>query len=255
MDDVDIIADGMAHLQDNIFISGSKKDYLVKKYLTPFIVRDDKKTVLCLFLKNNEFSRWTSLVQLIFSRINLMRRLCKNRKPLRIWVWPTPWRKSFPSSGPFTIDNLNSGACISSKPGMNGDICIWRTEELPKVLVHELVHSFGIDREDPSPVEAYVELRAIMANAMFSLIEKNTPKAKMNTEYARLIEKEKKHGLIQARRVREIDPGKTNAIAYLDERNRLLHNVSRKEWDEMVNSVNKEHHRPRYLKFSVVDGR
>jgi len=178
------------------------------------------------------------MIRLMLGRVSFMRKLCKNEKPLKIWVWPTPWKKTLPKSGQFTEGDINSGSStmwlLGPRANENGDICLWRKEEILKVLVHELVHAFRIDTKDPSPKEAYVELRAVWANLYLELLERQIPLS----EYEKYLEHEKRFGVRQCRKIRAHDPGKTNIKAYLDERNRLLNKLSKAKWERLLKGGN-----------------
>jgi hypothetical protein len=179
-----------------------------------------------------------------------MRKLQNNKKKLLIYLWMTNWKKKYPQKT-FKCNDINSGSTsywISGpKSNLNGTICIWRKEELLKVLVHELIHSFHIDKYDPLPKEAYVELRAVMANIYLELLERNIPVK----EYSHYLKKEQEYGKRMCKSIRKYNNGKTNIRAYLDVRNRMLNNTSPKEWDVILNSVTE--HPGKNIKFTITE--
>ena len=77
--------------------------------------------------------------------------ICKLSAPsqcgrnLSIYFYPTPMKKSYPSSHthPITSLNVNSAYTTSCHPDVS--ITIYREEEWKKVLVHELFHCLGLD--------------------------------------------------------------------------------------------------------------
>lgn len=66
-------------------------------------------------------------------------------RSLNIYVFPTPFRKSLPSSSTGTIgpDNVNTAVTFSC--ARDGDMVIFRQEEWLKVFIHETFHSYGLD--------------------------------------------------------------------------------------------------------------
>lgn len=226
---------GQRHLNNNIFVSSRKKKML-KEYKYLYIVKQ-KNSTLCFFLKDKNYKKWEDTARVMLGRITFMRKLVNNKKELLIWIWTTNWKKKFPKKC-FREDNINSGSTtlwLSGKNSKNnGEICLWRTEEIFKVLLHEIIHSFRLDSQDPNPKEAYVELRAVMANVKLELLERQLP---LNN-YDKYIQKEKDFGIKQAKRVRKYDKGNTNVYAYLDERNRLLNKVNKNIWEEKLKNTN-----------------
>jgi hypothetical protein len=66
---------------------------------------------------------------------------CDIPRPLAIHVFLTDYKKEFPSESVLlTPFNVNTGVTIYGKT-----ILVYRKEEVIKVLIHELIHFFGID--------------------------------------------------------------------------------------------------------------
>jgi len=66
---------------------------------------------------------------------------CDIPRPLSIHVFLTDYKKEFPSESTLlTPFNVNTGVTINGKT-----ILVYRKEEVIKVLIHELIHFFGID--------------------------------------------------------------------------------------------------------------
>lgn len=231
-----IVQRGKEHMYDNIFVSKSRKKELSDTYIYPYLCKH-KNTTICLFLPDKNVRRWSSMLRLMFGRIEFMRELLDNDKPLSIWVWVTPWKKEVPQKDRFTENDINSGSTTLHLSGplssRNGEICLWRTEEILKVLVHEIIHAFRIDERDPAPKEAFVELRAVYANIYLELLERQIPL----TNYPRVLKNEQLFGRRQCRKIREYHPGKTNIHAYLGERNRLLNNISKEKWERLMKTI------------------
>lgn len=243
-----LVRRGWQNMDDGIFISKDRKKDL-NRYQEPYFIQDDQ-TYFVIFIKDNRVDRWIGLIRLIMWRVRFMRELFGNKKELYIWLWPTSWKKRIPKKI-FTEDDINSGSTSLFLEGphakKNGEIILWRKEEVLKVLVHEIIHAFRIDEKDPSPKEAYVELRATIANIYLELLERQIP---LN-RYPQVLEKEKIFGRRQANRIKGINPGKTNIKAYLDERNRLLNKMNRETWRRLVNKNKKDHDRE--LRFTIAE--
>lgn len=247
---------GRAHILHSVFMAKDRKERLLNEYPEPWLVQNNQ-CEMCIFLPRNKKPD-KDLISLMLGRIHFMRKLVKNNKPLLIWIWPTPWKKTLPPKNkPFTESMINSGSTSlyvsGPKSRDNGEICLWREEEILKVLVHELIHSFRLDERDPVPREAYVELRAVKANAMLELLERRLPLSWQPS----MIQQEQLYGLNQARRANKYKPGRTNIRAYLNERNRLLTKMPKKEWTEKVNEIHEDN--PGYdlpkksLRFTITD--
>ncbi len=67
-----------------------------------------------------------------------------------IYYYPTPFKKVAPvHTSALSPKEVNSGLTFLESPAhhdhKNGDIILFRTEEVYKVLIHELIHSFHLD--------------------------------------------------------------------------------------------------------------
>lgn len=224
---------GRQHIQESVFVSPRRKRKLLKHYHRCWQCQNPYEIDFCLFLpQNDDPTNWREVILITLWRLRFMRRLAKNKKSMRIWIWPTPWKKTIPRNAVFTEDHVNSGSTTTYLSGPrskeNGEICIWRTEELPKVVVHEAIHALHMDRGDPKPAEAYTELKAVLAHLYLELLERRLPL----TMRPKLLAIEQTFGMRQARKCRLRKPGSTNVYYYLDERNRLLCHLSKKQWAE-----------------------
>lgn len=243
---------GQKHINEAIFVSALGKRKL-KKYCNAWYVKNPYHIHLVIFLKPKQnIKHYHKTIPFILWRLHFMRDLAHNKKPISIWIWPTPWKKTIPLNKKLTLDHINSGSTTTySDNSDNGEICIWRKEELLKVLVHEAIHSLRLDKDDPHPKEAYVEWKAILANNCLELLERKLPLSKMDE----LLKVEQEFGKTQAKKIRKCASKNTNALAYLDERNRLLSNMSRTKWDLAVKKSQLNHHLvPTHsLRFTVAD--
>ena len=84
--------------------------------------------------------------------ISIMRFLSGHTNHIRINIWNTPHTKLLSHKcSKLEPVNINSGSTL---PGQF--INLWRHEELYKVLIHELVHTFFLDFRDDGTIEPYI---------------------------------------------------------------------------------------------------
>jgi hypothetical protein len=232
-------------------MSSERKKLFVNLYNNLWETKSDNTTIY-LFLENENIHKWKDLLKLLYWRVNFIRNIAKNKKPLIIWIYPSDYKKQIPANNIITPDDINSGSTTTYiGKNENGIIYIWRKEEILKVLLHELIHSFNIDKNDPEPKEAYTELRALEANIILELLERQLPLKNINTLY----DYEKLFSVEQSKKISNYKNKNTNIEAYINEKGRLLHNMNKKEWDEYV--INTEITNPlinsKSLRFTISD--
>ena len=236
---------------NNRFMSNKRKKHFLN-YNNIWKTEYNNSTIyLCLPNKSKNILRWNTLLKLIFWRINFMRNIANNNNNLEVWIFPSNYKKILSKTKIITKDNINSGMTISNNENINGKIYIWRKEELLKVLLHELVHSFKLDRDDPNPVEAYTELRALIANIYLELLERNLPLS----YFHKLYNYEKQFGLEQSKKISNCINDDTNIYCYIYEKSRLLHNMSKLKWKKYLENkkIKKKLISPNSLRFTITD--
>jgi len=143
----------------------------------------------------------------------------KKRKDINLEIWLSNKKKNLPPKRELKYlgsKEVNSGC--NTFNGIENRVSVWRKEELPKVLVHELVHSLGLEKyngykevEDYiyshfdvkrnnrfNLFENYVELIANILNICLTMIEND--KADLKT-FNRLINLECQHCLFQVGKI------------------------------------------------------
>lgn len=133
---------------------------------------------------------------------NFMRALSKtNNNKINLTVYCTDRKKKIRKKNcTLTSHNINSGSAIRGV-----QITLWRTEELYKVLIHELVHFFGLDVVDQSLLirhsnkykidgkillnEAYTETLAVVIHTVYLvwLANRNTTNSNITEDFTKLI--------------------------------------------------------------------
>lgn len=93
-------------------------------------------------------------IGLVVKIINFIRKYKKSKKELELIIFLGSLKKEYPIKGNIlTSKNVNSGM------SQNDCVCIWRREELYKVLIHELIHYYDLDfsKYDLRSMETYVK--------------------------------------------------------------------------------------------------
>lgn len=113
-------------------------------------IRNKSINITVYLVKNNQFNELTKVDNLIkkmftwlYFIIPYTNQSCS--KSLSVYCYLCPHRKLIPSAqfkilGPKNVNSGLAGTCSSK-----GEICIYRTEEIFKVFVHETFHAFGLD--------------------------------------------------------------------------------------------------------------
>lgn len=85
--------------------------------------------------------------------ISIMRHLSKKTNKLEINIWNTNFKKELPHQcSQLQPIHINSGSTL---PGEY--IHLWRHEELYKVLIHEMIHTFFLDFRDTGIIHDYIK--------------------------------------------------------------------------------------------------
>ena len=111
----------------------------------------------------------------------------KCSKTLKTYIYLTPLKKYLPDSQFTVLSTLNANTGVTTSCARNGEICLFREEELFKVFIHETFHALGLDFSTMStsvldkkiqnlfPIssefnlyEAYTEFWASIMNCIFT---------------------------------------------------------------------------------------
>lgn len=115
-----------------------------------FKINVGKLTVNCYVLEHStqlkklECHRIASFIMMVVSLLQEIK-TSPSRETIAIYIAPTPYKKQFNKDyeEPLTPSNINSG--FNVKHGNKNTIVVYRHEECFKVLLHELIHSLGMD--------------------------------------------------------------------------------------------------------------
>ena len=125
-------------LNDNIFVSNIIKSKVSADFNEMYYVEIENNYVWFITDKNKIDKKTVDIVIKRILHIKKVYSIDASTKPLYIYIWLTDFKKTLPKKGEIIgADNANGGY------NEGNTILIWRKEELPKVLIHELLHSFN----------------------------------------------------------------------------------------------------------------
>ena len=144
------------HFTNNKYIDVKVKEYIRNKqgslviYQLPF----KDKTISINLIKYSKISpkllaNFDNLIRNMMAQIYLITTLTKNNTcsedSLNIYLFLTPFKRELEKSQEKVLgaSNSNGGFCYGCVS--NGEIVVYRQEEVFKVFSHELVHNFGLD--------------------------------------------------------------------------------------------------------------
>lgn len=239
-------------IDNNSFMSDIRKKKIIKKNIYSWIITDTN-TILYFSTSKNNIKFYTKCIEKILLRITMMRNLFHNKKPLSVWIFLSNYKKKIPYNKVLCCDNVNSGSSTTYLYNNdNGVICIWRKEELYKVLIHELFHAFRIDNSFPNPVEAYTEYHALIFNIFFELYERNIPITCETLQKCISIEKD--FCIEQCKKVQDCTNKDTNIYYYIIDKATLLFNCTKDSLYSIIESYDKPlYSKKESLRFTIID--
>ena len=127
------------HLFDDIhFISETILNYIHNDLKYIYIFNNDKYNIK-IYLPNNSNPENKNLIYKIHSILNYIIDITKTNEVINVFIYLTPIKKEFNKNKDFNHEAFNTGFT-------NGQmICIFREEEVLKVLIHELVHYLNLE--------------------------------------------------------------------------------------------------------------
>lgn len=135
-------------------------------------------------LKNIEMYAFR-MIQWLFFIFEYANKKCS--KTLTSYIYLTPLKKLLPINQFTTLGPIHANTGITTSCSRNGEICLFREEELFKVFIHETIHALGLDfstisntvfnrklsnlfpiKIDFNVYEAYTEFWATIMNCVFT---------------------------------------------------------------------------------------
>ncbi len=180
-------------IQDISFLDENMKGYIFKKYFYTYIFQHSGFPTILKMGSSSQFLT-TSIerngIQLLYL-ILFFQYFCNKNMMQEVYYYPTLFKKQF-SKNPLSPREVNSGVTFIEKAEAqhihNGKIVLFRKEEVYKVCIHELIHSFHMDYPliihshtmkselcSNYPIllnEAYTESLATMLNLYFVYLQK-----------------------------------------------------------------------------------
>ena len=139
------------YILNNDFISPNISKKILIDFTNLSIYESDNKDIKLYYFKENkdQSAIHNKIINNVFNIINILKKLTNNLKISNIIIFPTLFKKEIPKKyKPLGPGECNSGATFFKfSREQNGVVVIWRIEELYKVLIHELLHSFYCDFE------------------------------------------------------------------------------------------------------------
>ena len=133
------------YFKNNEFTSENIKYYILNKLLYGYQFDNDNNTIIYYTEHNIESNNIPKIIIHMFRITKLLKILFNRNYKQKIIYFETFERKEFPKKNNILGPNeINSGLTFLNFH-TNGDIILYRKEELLKVLIHELLHSNLID--------------------------------------------------------------------------------------------------------------
>ena len=145
-----ITEDPFFYFKDNTFTSSNIKDKIKieLKYGYQFI--NDNNIII--YYTKKEITKVPLIIENMFLIINTLKKLFNRKFYQRVIFFETLEKKEFPQEDNLILgsNEVNTGVTINNdfeNHSHNGDIILYRKEEVLKVLIHELIHSNLIDKK------------------------------------------------------------------------------------------------------------
>lgn len=133
------------YLKDNEFTSKNITDNIITHLKYSYKIVNDNNTII--YFTKKQISKSPLIIYHIFTIITLLKILFNRYYGQSIIYFETSEKKRFPKKNNILGPNeVNSGLTFIDLH-KNGDIILYRKEELLKVLIHELIHSNLIDEK------------------------------------------------------------------------------------------------------------
>lgn len=131
-------------ITNNKFISDIIKTWILNSNLSHNVYKNNYINVRIYWNPdNNLYSE--NVMKYIIDICNFMRLYANYKNKITCYIFLSPYKKILPDNYNLTYNDLTCNE-INSGASVRGEyVCIWRYEELYKVLFHELIHCYGLD--------------------------------------------------------------------------------------------------------------
>ena len=135
------------YLEDNNFTSDNIKNNIISKLKYCYKITHDNTEIIYFSSKKILANKLPEIINHMLILIKLLKILFHRNKYQKIIYFETLEKKKLPKNNIILGPNeVNSGLTFIDSH-KNGEIILFRKEEILKVLIHELIHSNSIDRK------------------------------------------------------------------------------------------------------------
>jgi hypothetical protein len=129
------------------FLSNTIYKYIIDNFNKLYIITYLNITIY--YFCDNDINKYHSFsnksilydINIIIKRVNIIKKCFKNNNNISIYLFPSHFTKNIKNI-PISINEVNSGYNNT----YTNEICIWRYEELYKVITHEILHHILLDQ-------------------------------------------------------------------------------------------------------------
>ena len=145
-----VTEDPFFYFKDNSFTSSNIKNKI--KIELKYGYQFTNNNNIIIYYTKKEITKIPLIIENMFLIINTLKKLFNRNFFQRVIFFETLEKKEFPQKDNLILgsNEVNTGLTINNdfnNHSHNGDIILYRKEELLKVLIHELIHSNLIDRK------------------------------------------------------------------------------------------------------------
>ena len=136
------------YLKDSNFTSDNIKNNIISKLKYCYKIKNDNTEIIYFSSKKIIYNKLPIIIEHMLVIIKLLKIVFNRNKYQKIIYFETLQKKKLPKKNNKILgpNEVNSGLTFIHSHE-NGEIILFRKEEILKVLIHELIHSNSIDRK------------------------------------------------------------------------------------------------------------
>jgi hypothetical protein len=132
------------YLKDNNFTSDNIHNYIIQNLKYCYEINYENNNII--YFRKDKIYRLPKIIKNIIFIIVIIKKLFNRKQSQKVFFFETNHKKKFPKKNKvLDSDNVNTALTYLESEDLNGDIILYRKEEVIKVLIHELIHSNYID--------------------------------------------------------------------------------------------------------------